>query len=283
VAVNIWPSPAKLNLFLHILGRREDGYHELQTVFQLLEFGDELEIEDSMDDRIVLCGNNPGIRHEDDLIYRAATQLKAVSGTKRGAMISVNKRIPLGGGLGGGSSNAATTLLALNETWDTGLSVHELAALGLRLGADVPVFIHGHSAWAEGVGDRLQTLVLPEQWFMVIHPGIRVDTKKIFKLPDLTRNTSPITIRDFDSGDCHNDCEAVVYREFPQIAGAADWLGQWTKPRLTGTGACVFGCFASKHDADRVLNRLPDKWRGFVSRGINRSPVLDKLELTQSS
>jgi 4-diphosphocytidyl-2-C-methyl-D-erythritol kinase len=273
-----WPAPAKINLFLHIVGRRTDGYHELQTLFQLLDFGDEMQFWPNNDKRITVSGNYPEIRPTDDLIFQAASLLKKVTGINQGISISITKRIPMGGGLGGASTDAATTLVALNQIWKSGLSVEELAELGLSLGADVPVFIHGRSAWAEGIGERLEPLSLPEQWYLVIHPGCQVITGRVFNDPDLTRNSSPITIRDFKSGACRNDCEAVVFREFPQIAEAADWLGQWTKARLTGTGACIFGGFNSIQSANNVFERLPEKWQGFVSKGINTSPLLARQE-----
>ena len=270
-----WPAPAKINLFLHIVGRRPDGYHELQTVFQLLEFGDEMQFRPDQGGQIKLDGNYPGVRLEEDLVFRAASLLKSEAGVSQGVTISINKRIPMGGGLGGGSTDAATTLVALNRIWETGLTVTELARLGLGLGADVPVFIHGNSAWAEGIGEKLVPLELPEQWFVVIHPGCQVNTSQIFSHPDLTRNSAPITIRDFDMTHCRNDCEALVYTEFPEVAEAAEWLGQWTQSHLTGTGACIFGGFKSIQSANRVFEQLPPKWQGFVSKGINRSPLLE--------
>jgi len=272
-----WPAPAKLNLFLQILGRREDGYHNLQTVFQLLEFGDVLDFLLTGDGKIKIYGNNKEIRPEDDLIFRAARLLKERAAVGLGAVINVVKRIPVGGGLGGGSSDAATTLTALNELWGTGLPAQQLAELGLALGADVPVFIHGQSAWAEGVGDELVPVHLPEDWFLIIHPGCHVSTAAIFNMPDLTRNSSPITIRDFSAGAGHNDCEAVVFREYPEVARVAAWLQRWTEPVLTGTGACIFGRFDNQAAALVVLDQLPREWLGFVSRGKNTSPLLDRL------
>jgi 4-diphosphocytidyl-2-C-methyl-D-erythritol kinase len=277
-----WPAPAKLNLFLHILGRRKDGYHQLQTVFQLLEFGDELTFRLRNDGVISLAGNYTEIRPEQDLIYRAALLLQQHSGTDQGVDIRVVKRIPLGGGLGGGSSDAASTLVALNQLWGAGLNTATLTQLGLGLGADVPVFIQGYSAWAEGIGEKLTPITLPEQWFLLIHPGCHVSTARIFNTPDLTRNTSPITIRDFLDGAGHNDCKKVVFREFPEVAGAAAWLDQWTEAKLTGTGACIFGQFATQQAALDVLAKLPKTWQGFVSKGINVSPLQVKLGNTDT-
>ena len=272
-----WPAPAKLNLFLHILGRRPDGYHQLQTVFQLLEFGDELTIRADDKDRINLEQDYDGIDLENDLVLRAATLLKAKTETRKGAVISVNKRIPIGGGLGGGSSDAATTLVVLNRLWNTGLSLYQLSDLGLQLGADVPVFIQGHSSWAEGVGERLQPVELPDNWFLVIYPDCPVNTATVFNQPELTRNSTPITIRDFLGGAGHNDCEKVVFDHYPEVAAAAKWLDGWTKARLTGTGSCIFGRFGSEQEASTVLAQLPHAWQGFVSRGCNMSPLHQKL------
>ncbi|MEX2353359.1 MAG: 4-(cytidine 5'-diphospho)-2-C-methyl-D-erythritol kinase [Gammaproteobacteria bacterium] len=272
-----WPAPAKLNLFLHILGRRADGYHRLQTVFQFLEYADELDFEVVDDGRISIAGNLHDIPPEQNLIVRAAAMLKDYAGTKQGAIITFSKRIPVGGGLGGGSSDAATTLVALNKLWNIHLPMPTLAELGLALGADVPVFIHGSAAWAEGIGERLTPVSLPEGWFLIIHPGCSVPTARIFNIPDLTRNSSPITIRDFLGGAGHNDCESVVFREFPEIARAAEWLGERTRARLTGTGACVFGRFDSKNAAQAALTGLPREWQGFVSKGKNTSPLRERL------
>jgi len=278
LSASAWPAPAKLNLFLHITGRRQDGYHDLQTVFQLLEFGDELGFVVNNGGQIEIAGNYVGIRQEEDLVYRAALLLKEKTGISRGVSITVSKRIPVGGGLGGGSSNAATTLLALNALWGTDLPLSSLAEMGLSLGADVPVFIYGHSAWAEGVGEKLTPVTLPEYWFLVIHPGCHIATGNIFNMSDLTRNSPPITIRDFLAGAGHNDCENVVFREYPEVGRAAQWLGQWTKVRLTGTGACIFGQFHSEQEAQAVLKQLPGTWQGFVSKGTNISPLKEKLK-----
>jgi len=272
-----WPAPAKLNLFLHILGRRPDGYHQLQTVFQLLELGDELTIRADDKGQIHLEQDYAGIDPTNDLILRAATLLKTKTRTGKGAVISVKKRIPIGGGLGGGSSDAATTLLVLNRLWNTGLSPQELSALGLQLGADVPVFIQGHSAWAEGVGEQLQPVELPDNWFLVIYPDCAVSTATVFNQAELTRNSTAITIRDFLGGAGHNDCEKVVFDLYPEVAAAAKWLAGWTEARLTGTGSCIYGRFGSEQEASAVLAQLPHAWQGFVSRGCNISPLHQKL------
>lgn len=275
---NSWPAPAKLNLFLHILGRRPDGYHTLQTMFQLLEFGDELDFKVTQDGYIKLQRDYNDIPAEDDLVFRAARMLQVRSGNSLGATITVRKHIPVGSGLGGGSSDAATTLIALNQLWGCGRSLESLAEIGLPLGADVPVFIAGHSAWAEGIGEKLLPVTLSAEWFLVIYPACQVNTGEVFNLPDLTRNTTPITIRDFLAGAGHNDCENAVFRHYPNVAVAAQWLGKWTEARLTGTGSCVFGRFENEHAAQDILSKLPGQWQGFVSKGCNVSPLYRKLE-----
>ena len=274
-----WPAPAKINLFLHVVGRQENGYHHLQTVFQFLDYADELKFDLFKDELISLDSNYTQISNDNDLILRAANALKQASGVKKGAAISVMKHIPIGGGLGGGSSDAATTLVALNELWHTGFSVDELVKLGVKLGADVPVFIRGHSAWAEGIGEILTPIEPDEDWFVVIHPGCHVPTAQIFADPDLTRNSPPITICDFVAGAVHNDCEQVVFREYPEVARAAKWLNSWSDARMTGTGSCIFGRFNNKLQADEVLKQLPAEWQGFVAQGINYSPLMERLAL----
>ncbi len=273
----LWPSPAKLNLFLHVTGRREDGYHELQTVFQILDYGDELEFSHIADDQIHLRCDGVEIETEHNLVYKAAQLLKKISGSRQGIQIALKKVLPMGGGLGGGSSNAATTLVALNEIWGAGFSLQQIAEIGLQLGADIPVFVLGRSAWGEGVGEILRPLELSPAWYLVIHPGCHVDTAKVFSSPDLTRNTSPITINDFQNGNCHNDCEPVVFKAYPEVARAHRWLGQWTTARMTGTGASVFGIFTSEAQAKDVLGNIPDTWNGFLSQGVNISPLLDRV------
>jgi 4-diphosphocytidyl-2-C-methyl-D-erythritol kinase len=272
-----WPAPAKLNLFLHVLGRRADGYHELQTVFQLLELCDWLTFAPTDDGAVSRPGGLAEIPPDEDLAVRAARLLQAESGCGRGAVIRVEKRIPAGGGLGGGSSDAATTLVALNRLWGLGWSAPELAELGLRLGADVPVFVEGHSAWAEGVGERLTPLELPTRWFAVIRPGCRVATREIFQAPELTRNTPQTTITGFLSSGGRNDCEPVVRQRYPEVAAALDWLGARAEARLTGTGSCVFAAAADEATAKDLLAGLPDGWQGLAARGLNASPLLDRV------
>jgi 4-diphosphocytidyl-2-C-methyl-D-erythritol kinase len=273
-AERIWPAPAKLNLMLHVTGRRADGYHELQTVFQLIDLCDELRFEVAVDRRIERLEGAAGVPPADDLVVRAALALRAATGRPAlGARIRVRKRIPLGGGLGGGSSDAATTLVALNELWGLGLDVDELAAIGLGLGADVPVFVHGCNAWAEGIGERLTPLELPPRWFAIIDPRVAVPTSAVFQAPELTRNSPLITIRAFFDSGGRNDCEPVVRQRFPVVAEALDWMARFAPARLTGTGACVFAAFDRVEDAERVAARVPETWRSFVARGLDRSPL----------
>jgi 4-diphosphocytidyl-2-C-methyl-D-erythritol kinase len=272
-----WPAPAKLNLFLHVTGRRPDGYHELQTLFQLIDLSDTVSLSVTDDGRIERPAGPAGVDPDSDLTVRAAKALQAATGCRAGASIRIAKRIPMGGGLGGGSSDAATVLLALNHLWGCGLPVDELARLGLPLGADVPVFVRGSSAWAEGVGEQLVPVELPERWYVVIHPGVAVPTRDVFQSPELTRNTPVITIRDFfgpeGSSGSRNDCEPVVRARYPEVADALSWLGKFAPARLTGTGSCIFAAFGSAIDAERVAARAPDRWRAFVARGLNVSPV----------
>ena len=268
-----WPAPAKLNLFLHVTGRRSDGYHELQTVFQLIDLCDTIAISLRSDGRIERPDGPPGVDPEADLTVRAARALQVATGCRMGATLRVRKRIPMGGGLGGGSSDAATVLLGLNELWGCRMPVDELAKLGLPLGADVPVFIRGSSAWGQGVGEDLQPLELPESWYVVIHPGVAVGTRDVFQSPELTRNSPVITIRAFFESGGRNDCEPVVRARFPEVADALDWLGRFAPARLTGTGSCIFAPCATATDAERLAARVPDRWTSYVARGLNVSPV----------
>lgn len=272
-----WPAPAKLNRMLRIVGRRADGYHLLQTVFQFLEHGDWLHFELRADGMILRDGEITGVPADADLSVRAAQLLQDVTGTRQGALIRIDKQLPMGGGLGGGSSDAATTLVALNHYWRTGLTLAELAELGLRLGADVPVFVHGRAAWAEGVGEQLTPLDLDEPWFVVLVPNCEVATGRVFGDPELTRDSSLITIADFMMGVDGNDCEAVVYRRYPEVAAMATWLARHGPARLTGTGACVFAAFSSVDHARQVLSQRPSDWKGFIARGCNRSPLHQRL------
>jgi len=268
-----WPAPAKLNLFLHVTGRRADGYHELQTVFQFLDLADRLYFGLRSDGEIRRHGGPAGVAPGDDLCVRAAGLLQSQGGISQGVDIYNEKILPAGGGLGGGSSDAATTLWALNRLWGVGLGTAELAKLGLGLGADVPVFLHGHAAWAEGVGEILTPVDLPEPWFLVLNPNVSVSTAAVFSDARLTRDTPRMTIRDFLSGNGRNDCEAVVRRRYPEVAAALDWLNSYSPARMTGTGACVFAAFDAETDARATAARVPQEWTAFVARGLNRSPL----------
>ena len=273
----LWPAPAKLNLFLHVTGRRSDGYHDLQTLFQLIDLCDSIGIAPREDGRIERTAGPAGVAPEDDLMVRAARALKLASGTSRGASLRLVKRIPIGGGLGGGSSDAATTLLVLNRLWGCDLAPDRLAELGAALGADVPVFLLGSSAWAEGRGEKLAPVELPPRWYVVIRPGVSVGTREVFQAPELTRNSPLITIRGFFESGGHNDCEPVVSARYPEVRAALDWLSQSAPAHLTGTGSCIFAAFASAAAAEDVVARVPDRWTGFVARGLNTSPVHERL------
>jgi 4-diphosphocytidyl-2-C-methyl-D-erythritol kinase len=266
-------SPAKLNLMLHVTGRRPDGYHELQTAFQFIALHDELELTRRDDNQLRRIGGDPSIAPEQDLVLRAARLLQRHAGSHSGADIRLEKRIPVGGGLGGGSSDAAAVLMGLNRLWGLGLDRDQLMRLGLELGADVPVFIFGRSAWAEGVGERLQPLDLPEPVYLVIHPGVFVSTAEIFAAKDLTRDCAPITIRAFLEGRGRNVCEPVAVGRHPEIAEALRWLGERAEARMTGTGACIYAAFPDRASAEAAREQVPGHWSAFVARGSNINPV----------
>ncbi len=277
-----WPAPAKLNLFLHITGRRADGYHELQSLFQFLDHGDGLDFRPTDDGLITLLDPIPGVPPEQDLIVRAARLLQAQGGMPHGVEIRLQKRLPMGGGLGGGSSDAATTLVALDRLWGLGLGVDRLAGLGLTLGADVPVFVRGFAAWAEGVGERLVPVSPPEPWYLVLVPNTHVDTGAVFRHPALTRNCPPITIADFLAGQGGNVCEPVVRQLHPPVEAALDWLSARAEARMTGTGACVFAPFSTREAAGEVFEQRPPGWAGFIAQGCNRSPLMQRLAVESS-
>lgn len=276
-----WPAPAKLNLFLHIVGRRPDGYHELQTCFQFVDLCDEITIELRLDGEIRRVADIPGVPAEADLCVRAARMLKAASGSPLGADLGVLKRIPVGGGLGGGSSDAATCLVALNHLWQLRWSVGDLAALGLKLGADVPVFVRGRTAWAEGVGERLTPLYPPlaplEGNYLILKPNIGVSTAEVFQDAELTRNSPPITIHGFLASGGQNDCLGVVRRRYPEVARALDWLSGFGLARLTGTGSCIFLALDSEDLGQEIVRQLPPGLDAFLVRGLNDSPLLERL------
>ncbi len=266
-----WPAPAKINLFLHVNGRRDDGYHELQTLYQFLDVGDRLRFA-VRDDGVIRRTTNPELPAED-LAVRAARALAQASGCRLGVDIAIDKVIPAGAGLGGGSSDAATTLLALDRLWGTGLGTDALRRIAAGLGADVPVFVFGHAAWAEGIGERLAAAHPPERWYCVVTPPVHVGTATVFGDAQLTRNTPVITIRDFLAGRTRNDLEAVVRRRFPAVGEALDWLSSHAPARMTGSGAAVFAEVADRSAGERILARLPRPGRGFVARGINVHPL----------
>jgi 4-diphosphocytidyl-2-C-methyl-D-erythritol kinase len=281
------PAPAKLNLFLHVVGRRPDGYHLLQSVFQLIDRSDTLHFDVRDDERIVRTTDVPGVPEEQDLIVRALRALQAEYERRHGRLppgldVAVEKRLPMGGGLGGGSSDAATALMAANHLWQAGLTDAELIALGLPLGADIPFFLFGETAFAEGVGEALQAVAGPDCWYVVIEPGISVPTVAIFTAPDLTRDTKAITISDFsrrhvESNDLigfgKNDLQDVAARLFPPVAEAIEWLGGHGAARMTGSGACVFCAFSTEQEAERVLKQVPAKWRAWKAKALQRHPM----------
>jgi 4-diphosphocytidyl-2-C-methyl-D-erythritol kinase len=273
-----WPAPAKLNLMLRITGQRSDGYHLLQTVFQFIELCDWITFHSVNDGRISLLKPIPSVPEADDLTVRAASLLQAETGCEQGVCIEVKKNLPMGGGLGGGSSDAATTLVVLNELWGLHLSIEKLMELGLTLGADVPVFVYGHAAWAEGVGEKLQKIDIPEQWFVVIKPDCHVDTREIFLSKDLTRDSKSIRIADFIAGQHQNDCLGVVRERYQSVKDALVGLSEFSEARLTGTGACVFAQFDSEKAAASAYQSLQGKWRAYLVKGVNESPLFSKLK-----
>jgi len=269
------PAPAKLNLFLHVVGRREDGYHLLQTQFCFIDFADTLAFSLREDGVVRLASPIPGVPEETDLCVRAARLLQRETGCALGAEIAVEKRIPMGGGLGGGSSDAATTLIALNRLWSLGLTRERLMRLGLSLGADVPVFVFGENAFAEGVGERLQAYPAPDVWYVVLVPPVSVPTARIFTHPELTRDTNSITMRGLQTARLHNDLQPVACKLYPEVASHLEWLGQFAPAMMTGSGACVFAAFENENEARKVLCQLPEAMRGFVAQGLPRHPLHD--------
>lgn len=273
-----WPAPAKINRFLQITGRRADGYHTLQTLFQFLDYHDDIHLRVRADGAIRRPAPLPGIAEADDLAVRAARALQVETGAAAGAEIRITKRLPAGGGLGGGSSDAATVLVALNHLWGCALADDDLAAIGLTLGADVPVFVHGRAAWAEGVGEVLTPLRPDRPWFVVLAPACAVSTKALFQAPELTRNSPPITIRDFRRGGGRNDFEPVVRARYPEVARAMEALAPFGTPRLSGSGGCVFAACSEQATArDALAACQAQGWHGFMARGRNRSPLRDRL------
>ncbi|EIC30999.1 4-(cytidine 5'-diphospho)-2-C-methyl-D-erythritol kinase [Methylomicrobium album] len=277
-----WPAPAKLNLMLRITGRRPDGYHLLQTVFQFIDLCDWIRFHPVDEDRVSLYQTLPGVAEADDLTVRAARVLKAETGYAGGVGIEVEKNLPMGGGLGGGSSDAATTLVALNYLWGLGLSVERLMRLGLSLGADVPVFVFGQAAWGEGVGEKLEPIRVPECWTVVIRPDCHVNTGEIFSDKNLTRDSKSIRIADFIAGQHQNDCLDVVVRRYQAVKDALVVLSEFAEGRLTGTGACVFAQFDSEQSAKSAYRSLAAKWRCYLVKGVNESPLYAKLRAVEN-
>ena len=273
------PAPAKLNLMLHITGRRHDGYHLLETVFQFIDLCDWLEFEATDDGIIARRQTNSPVATADDILLWTARLLQSRYEVSRGVNIGIDKQIPIGGGLGGGSSDAATCLLALNRLWDLGLGLDQLAGIGRELGADVPVFVGGKAAWASGIGEQLQPLELELPIYLVIDPGIEVSTAQIFAAQELTRNCDPLTIRAFLRGSGSNVCEPVVRNLYPQVGAAIDWLSQYGAAKMSGTGACLCAAFDSLERAEEVKSRVPENWTAFVARAMNRNPVHQQLGL----
>ncbi|MEY8709394.1 4-(cytidine 5'-diphospho)-2-C-methyl-D-erythritol kinase [Mangrovibacter phragmitis] len=279
----LWPAPAKLNLFLYITGRRADGYHNLQTLFQFLDYGDTVEVTLTDNGQIQLQTQVAGVPEEQNLLVRAARLLHSYALSKGqiaascGALLSVDKKLPMGGGLGGGSSDAATVLVALNALWQASLTEDELAALGLQLGADVPVFVRGHAAFAEGVGEQLTPATPAEKWYLVIHPGVSISTPLIFTDPDLPRNTPVRSLETLLKCEFKNDCEVIARKRFREVDRALSWLLEYAPSRLTGTGACVYAEFNTEAEARQVLEQAPQWLQGFVAKGQNLSPLLRSL------
>ena len=272
-----WPAPAKLNLMLRITGRRDDGYHLLQTVFQIIDLCDWLTFHQLDEDRVSLVRPIPGVAEAEDLTVRAGMLLKAETGFKGGVCIEVEKNLPMGGGLGGGSSDAATTLVVLNKLWGLGLSQQRLMQLGVSLGADVPVFVYGYSAWAEGVGELLKKINIPELWIVAVKPDCHVETKKIFCAEELTRDSKPITMGEFTAGQQENDCLAVVRKLYLPVEEALQALSEYGDSRLTGTGACVFAQFEDKSSAEKAFSALRQDWEVYLAKGMSKSPLLEQL------
>lgn len=278
-----WPSPAKLNLFLHITGRNEKGYHLLQTLFQMLDVGDRLAFAPAPDGTICMATPLAGVPDEDNLIVRAARLLAEAADVKQGVAITLDKQLPMGGGIGGGSSNAATTLVALNHLWGCGLTNAELATLGLQLGADVPVFVHGKTTFAEGVGEHFYPAATAPAWYLVVNPGVHVSTPAVFGEPDLPRNTAPIDWAGYEFDQTGNDCQQIVCKRHPEVANLLQWLLHYAPSRMTGTGACVFATFKHQQEARDVLARLPADWTGFVAKGVAQSPLLVKQQAVNAA
>lgn len=269
--INWYPSPAKLNLFLHVNGRYENGYHQLQSLFQLLDKGDEIGVELNSQNEIQIAVQLPGVAQQDNLVFKAAMALKPYAPVNAGCTLHIRKYLPMGGGIGGGSSNAATVLVVLNALWQCNLSPEKLADIGLKLGADVPIFVHGNTAFAEGVGEILAPVNTEPKWYLVATPNVSISTQSIFTSPDLPRHTPKIDFKTYSFEKTHNDCQTLVEKMHREVANLLQWLVNYAPSRMTGTGASVFAVFDAKESADKVLHLLPDCYTGFVAKGVNRS------------
>lgn len=276
-----WSAPAKLNLFLYINGRRSDGYHELQTLFQFVDLADELLITPNLSNQISITPAIVGVELVDNIIYKAAMALKAHSQLPLGADIQLTKNLPMGGGLGGGSSDAATTLVALNELWQLALSEDQLADIAVTLGADVPVFVRGHAAFAEGIGEQLSAVTVPENWYLIVVPEVHVNTAQLFADPDLTRNTAKRPLSQLLQAQWQNDFESTVKKRHPEVAKALQWLLKYAPSRLTGSGCCVFSEFKDKQDALAVMAKAPENMHIYLAKGLNKSPLMHDVENTK--
>lgn len=281
-----FPSPAKLNLFLHVVGQRPNGYHELETVFQFLDYGDTIELQVNATNNIEILTPIKGVKTSDNLIYKAAKLLQEHASSSCGVDIKITKVLPMGGGLGGGSSNAATILLALNKLWNINLPINTLAELGLKLGADVPIFIHGIAAFAQGIGEVLTPITPTEHWYLVSKPDCSISTQDVFTSPELVRDTPKLILNniseDLNIEECHNDCETIVIKNYPKVAKLLAWLIEYAPSRMTGTGACIFSRFNTKNEAQKVQSALPEGVESFVAKGINQSPLIDAVKVVIS-
>ncbi|WP_286232794.1 4-(cytidine 5'-diphospho)-2-C-methyl-D-erythritol kinase [Thalassotalea sediminis] len=278
-----FPSPAKLNLFLHIVGQRADGYHELETVFQFLESGDTIDISISnTSNELTLLTPINGVDNEDNLIIKAAKALQHYANVKKGALIKIDKRLPMGGGLGGGSSNAATVLVALNYLWQLNISLEELATLGLTLGADVPVFVRGYAAFAQGIGEQLTPVTPSEDYYLITKPPVSISTQAVFTAPSLTRDTPKLNLDQLDINSCHNDCQTFVIKHYPEVANLLAWLLEYAPSQMTGTGACIFSRFSSREQAEKIQSLLPEQISSFVAKGVNRSPLHQHINMLKA-
>ncbi len=283
MAIQWFPSPAKINLFLHVNGRMENGYHQLQTYFQLLDYGDKLGIEISEGKRLEMSSSLPDVDDNDNLIIKAAKTLQSYARSEKSAIFSIVKKIPMGGGLGGGSSNAATALVALNKLWGLDLSLETLMKIGANIGADVPIFIKGTSGFASGIGDIIRPSAISLKWYLIAKPDVHISTAEVFAAPDLPRNTPTISFDKYTFEDTTNDCQTFVCKRYPEVAKLLQWLVNYAPTRMTGTGACVFSVFDSQDKAQQILNELPKEYAGFICRGTHFSTLHEQIGLVAAT